>query len=58
MSRAGLLLASLLNGERTAAAVGAAFALRTGSTLPPADLAAFVKQLDEANLLDSRQTRE
>jgi len=57
MGRAGLLLASLLDGERTVVAVGAAFALRTGSNLPPADLAAFIKQLDEADLLDSPRYR-
>jgi AmmeMemoRadiSam system protein B len=53
ISRAGLLLASLLDGERTAAAVCSAFAVRTGSTLAAGDLATFVTQLDEANLLDS-----
>lgn len=53
MSQAGLLLASLLDGVRTSAAVQAAFSLRTGQLLPPAELAGFVGQLDRANLLDS-----
>jgi AmmeMemoRadiSam system protein B len=53
MTRAGLFLASLLDGARTAAGVRAAFALRAGSTLSPADLVAFVDQLDRANLLES-----
>lgn len=53
VSRAGLLLASLLDGERSAAGVCAAFALRTGTSLAPDDLATFVQKLDEANVLDS-----
>lgn len=53
ITRAGLLLASLLDGSRTAKAVSVAFALRTGSTLGSAEIAGFVDQLDRANLLDS-----
>lgn len=52
-SQAGLLLASMLDGVRSASAVQAAFALRTGQTLPPKELAEFVKELDRANLLES-----
>ena len=58
MTRPGLLLASLLDGERTASGVRAVFGLRTGSMLGPSDLAAFVEQLDRANLLDSPRYRE
>lgn len=58
ITRAGLLLASLLDGVRTASSVQAAFALRVGTVLRPADLAAFVEQLDRANLLESPRFRE
>jgi AmmeMemoRadiSam system protein B len=57
ITRAGLLLASLLDGSRSASAVRAAFALRTGSTLGPAEIGGFVDQLDRANLLDSPRFR-
>jgi AmmeMemoRadiSam system protein B len=53
ITRAGLFLASLLDGARTASGVRAAFALRAGTPLLSADLAAFVEELDRANLLDS-----
>lgn len=53
ITQAGLLLASLLDGERTAAAVRAAFALRTGVSIGPGEVEAFVDQLDGAGLLDS-----
>ena len=58
MTRPGLLLATLLDGERTPAAVRAAFALRTGGTLRPGEVEEFVQKLDEANLLDSTRYRE
>lgn len=58
ITRAGLFLASLLDGVRTASGVQAAFALRAGSVLRPSDLAAFVEQLDQANLLESARFRE
>ncbi|MCC7372644.1 MAG: AmmeMemoRadiSam system protein B [Chloroflexi bacterium] len=53
MSQGGLLLASLLDGRRSASAVQAVFALRTGQTLPSEDLTAFVDRLDQALLLES-----
>ena len=56
-SQAGLLLASLLDGIRTATAVQGVFALRTGQSLPPDELAGFVKELDRANLLESTRYR-
>src|SRR4051812_20761421 len=58
ITRAGLLLASLLDGSRTASAVRATFALRTGATLGAQEISAFVDQLDRANLLDSPRYRE
>ena len=58
MTRAGLFLASLLDGSRTASGVRAAFALRSGSALRRSDLEAFVEQLDRANLLESARFRE
>jgi MEMO1 family protein len=53
ITRAGLFLASLLDGSRTASGVRAAFALRAGAVLGPTEVEAFVNQLDRANLLDS-----
>jgi AmmeMemoRadiSam system protein B len=58
ITRGGLLLASLLDGVRTPAAIRSAFALRTGATLGPGEVEAFVQQLDTANLLDSPRFRE
>lgn len=58
MSKAGLLLASLLDGTRTTSAVRASFALRTGATLGSQEISAFVDQLDRANLLDSPRYRQ
>jgi predicted class III extradiol MEMO1 family dioxygenase len=53
ITRAGLLLASLLDGSRTVSTVRTTFALRTGATLGAQEISAFVDQLDRANLLDS-----
>lgn len=58
ITRGGLLLASLLDGTRTASAVRAAFALRAGASPSAEEIAAFVARLDEANLLDSPRYRE
>jgi predicted class III extradiol MEMO1 family dioxygenase len=58
ISKAGLLLASLLDGTQTASAIRASFALRTGATLGAQEISAFVDQLDRANLLDSPRYRE
>lgn len=58
VSRAGLLLASLLDGSRTASAVRAAFSLRTGAVIQTTEIRSFVEQLDEANLLDSAAYRQ
>jgi AmmeMemoRadiSam system protein B len=58
ITRGGLLLASLLDGARTPAAIRSVFALRTGSTLGPGEVEDFVRQLDSANLLDSPSYRE
>jgi AmmeMemoRadiSam system protein B len=52
VSRAALLLLSLMDGERDLGQLAAAFALRTGQALPPAEIAGFVRQLDEAYLLE------
>jgi MEMO1 family protein len=57
VSQVGLLLASLLDGQRTASGVQAVFALRTGQTLPPDELRWFVEELDRANLLESTRYR-
>src|SRR5581483_3774552 len=53
LGREGLLLASLLDGQRTLGAVRAAFALRTGLLLPTEQIERFVAQLDQAHLLDT-----
>ncbi len=58
VSEGGLLLASLLDGERSVQAVRAAFALRTGAVVTEQQIVEFVRQLDEANLLDSERYRE
>jgi AmmeMemoRadiSam system protein B len=57
VSEPALLLASLLDGQRTLAAVRAAFLLRTGVGLPESEIAAFVDRLDQAGLLDSERLR-
>jgi hypothetical protein len=57
ITRAGLLLASLLDGTRTAGAVRAAFGLRVGRAPSASEITAFVEQLDRANLLDSPSYR-
>jgi AmmeMemoRadiSam system protein B len=57
ITRAGLFLASLLDGTRSASAVRAAFALRAGQALGPVEVSSFVDQLDRANLLDSARFR-
>jgi MEMO1 family protein len=53
ITRAGLFLASLLDGARSASGVQAAFALRAGATLSADQIEAFVEKLDRAYLLDS-----
>src|SRR4051812_24569219 len=58
VTSSGLLLASLLDGIRTPSAVRAAFGLRSGASLRPGEVEAFVRELDTANLLDSRKFRE
>ena len=58
ISEPALLLASLLDGERTVPAVRAAFALRTGLSLTERQVAEFVRGLDDANLLDSDRYRD
>jgi AmmeMemoRadiSam system protein B len=55
VSEPALLLASLLDGQRTVGAVRAAFLLRTGVGLPEGEIAAFVERLDQAGLLDSER---
>lgn len=57
ISEAGLFLASLLDGERTASAVRAAFAIQTGVPVSELEIADFVRRLDQANLLDSERHR-
>jgi AmmeMemoRadiSam system protein B len=57
ITRVGLFLASLLDGNRTSAGVRAAFALRTGQTLRSGEITSFVAELDTANLLDSPRFR-
>lgn len=57
VSEAALHLVALLDGERTVGAVRAAFLLRTGARLPEAQIAEFVRRLDQASLLDSRRYR-
>jgi MEMO1 family protein len=57
VSQPALLLASLLDGQRTLPGVSAAFLLRTGARLTESEIARFVQRLDEANLLDSEAFR-
>jgi AmmeMemoRadiSam system protein B len=57
VTHGGLLLASLLDGVRTASDVRAAFALRTGISPGPGEVGGFVRELDEAGLLDSPRYR-
>ncbi len=52
VSREGLLLLSLMDGERDLPRLCTAFMLRTGRSLPLSQVEAFVRQLDEAYLLD------
>ncbi|MFN8635013.1 MAG: AmmeMemoRadiSam system protein B [Chloroflexota bacterium] len=58
ITRAGLFLASLLDGVRSDSAVRAAFALRAGRTIGQTELSTFVDQLERANLLDSPRFRQ
>jgi AmmeMemoRadiSam system protein B len=58
VSQPALLLASLLDGQRTLPGVSAAFLLRTGARLSESEIARFVQRLDEANLLDSDGFRQ
>jgi MEMO1 family protein len=57
VSQAAVLLASLLDGERSLGAVRAAFTLRTGAPISEREIADFVRRLDEANLLESEAYR-
>lgn len=58
LSEHGVLLASLLDGRRTLPAIRALFSLRVPAAISVADIADFVRQLDEAYLLDSERYRE
>src|SRR5919199_2391211 len=51
VSRDGILLLSLMDGERDLLQLRSAFALRTGQLLPLAQLEEFVSRLDDAYLL-------
>jgi AmmeMemoRadiSam system protein B len=53
VSEAGLLLASLFDGQRSPGAVAAALALRTGAAVTSEQVAGFAEQLDRALLLES-----
>lgn len=53
LSPEGMLLASLLDGQRTPAGVRAAFGLRTGIWLTESQILELVRQLDSAYLLES-----
>jgi MEMO1 family protein len=57
ISQPGLLLASLLDGRRDVGAVRAALALRTGLVVAEGQILDFVRQLDQAYLLDSDRYR-
>lgn len=57
VSEPALLLASLLDGERTVEGVRAAFVVRTGMAVSEPQVADFVRQLDQANLLHSDRYR-
>src|SRR5829696_468064 len=52
VSRAAVLLLSLMDGERDLRQISAAFELRTGQALPPGQIEVYVRQLDEAYLLE------
>jgi MEMO1 family protein len=52
VSRAAVLLLSLMDGQRDLGQLSAAFELRTGQALPPSELERYVRQLDEAYLLE------
>ena len=51
VSREGLFLLSLMDGERDLLRLRTAFTLRTGATITAAQVEGFVRQLDEAYLL-------
>jgi AmmeMemoRadiSam system protein B len=51
VSREGLYLLSLMDGERDLLRLRTAFTLRAGATITAAQVEAFVRQLDEAYLL-------
>src|SRR5262249_10092044 len=52
VSRAAVLLLSLMDGERDLGQLSAAFELRTGQALPPEEIEGYVRQLDEVYLLE------
>jgi len=52
VSRAAALLLSLMDGQRDLGQLSAAFELRTGQALPPGEIEGYVRQLDEAYLLE------
>lgn len=54
----GLLLLSLMDGQRTAAGLQAAFTLRTGLPVSLAQIEAFIDQLDQACLLEGERAEE
>ncbi|MDP8922687.1 MAG: AmmeMemoRadiSam system protein B [Chloroflexota bacterium] len=58
LSEHGVLLASLLDGRRTPSAIRMLFALRGATAVGTLEIAEFVRQLDEAYLLDSERYRE
>ncbi len=58
VSRHALLLLSLMDGERDLRQLGTAFLLRTGQALPPGQLEGFVRQLDDAYLLEGGRFEE
>jgi AmmeMemoRadiSam system protein B len=51
VSREGLLLLSLMDGDRDHARLTTAFMLHTGQSIPTAQVTEFVRRLDEAHLL-------
>lgn len=53
LTQHGLLLASLLDGQRDVGAVRAAFLLQTGAVVTPGFIESFVGRLDQANLVES-----
>ena len=58
LTQEGLLLASLLDGVRDAAAVQAAFTLRTATAISSAFVQSFILKLEDANLLESERYRK